>query len=427
MVKVAVFGGGWAGCAAAIQARKSGAEVELVERTDMLLGTGLVGGIVRNNGRFTVFEELLEMGARELIDLIDNNCTHKNIDFPKHKHASLYNVSTIEADVRGLIHQMGIKTIFQMRGKEVELEDSKINGIKLDDGSVLVADVFIDATGTAGPMDNCTRYGNGCVMCIYRCPSFGSRISISKKARVRELKGQRGEGEIGAFSGSCKLFKESLAPDIQNKLKEAGVCIVPIPEYMRKEGSLSEKVCQQYSHLEYQDNIVILDCGHAKMMTSYYPLASLRNIPGFERARYVDPLAGGVGNSVRLLSCVSRNNYMQVEGRDNLFCAGEKAGLLVGHTEAILTGTLAGYNAVQKSKNYDCLELPKELASGEGLRFALQEVSKKHGDKGRYTFSGSSLFDHIKEKELYTTDLAVIKKRVKDCGLKDIFKNKGAK
>lgn len=44
--------GGWAGCSAALQAAKNGAEVELYERTDLLLGVGNVGGIMRNNGRF---------------------------------------------------------------------------------------------------------------------------------------------------------------------------------------------------------------------------------------------------------------------------------------------------------------------------------------------------------------------------------------
>lgn len=423
MVKVAVFGGGWAGCAAAIQARKSGAEVELVERTDMLLGTGLVGGIVRNNGRFTVFEELLEMGAGELIELIDNNCLHKNIDFPKHKHASLYNVTSIEADVRALILHMGIKITFEMRGKGIEFKENHITSVKLDNDSVVKADVFIDTTGTAGPMDNCTRHGNGCVMCIYRCPSFGGRISISEKAGAMEIKGERQRGQIGAMSGSCKLFKESLAPDIQNKLKKAGVCIVPISEDLRKDGALSEKVCQQYSYPEYKNNIVLLDCGHAKMMTPYYPLNLLRKIPGFEKARYVDPLAGGGGNSVRLLSSVSRNSYMQVEGYTNLLCAGEKAGQLVGHTEAILTGILAGYNAVKIGEDKEPLVLPRELACGEGLNYALKEFKKAGGTQKRFTYSGSTLFEHIKEKKLYTTDLKIIIDRVKNSGMKNIFLN----
>ena len=50
-MKVVVVEGGWSGCAAALSASKQGAEVTLLEQTDMLLGTGLVGGIVQNNGR----------------------------------------------------------------------------------------------------------------------------------------------------------------------------------------------------------------------------------------------------------------------------------------------------------------------------------------------------------------------------------------
>lgn len=52
-MKVIIIGGGWAGCAAALEAAKLGAQVELYERTDLLLGVGNVGGIMRNNGRFT--------------------------------------------------------------------------------------------------------------------------------------------------------------------------------------------------------------------------------------------------------------------------------------------------------------------------------------------------------------------------------------
>ncbi len=40
-----VVGAGWAGCAAALAAGKQGAGVTLVERTDMLLGAGLVEGV----------------------------------------------------------------------------------------------------------------------------------------------------------------------------------------------------------------------------------------------------------------------------------------------------------------------------------------------------------------------------------------------
>ena len=83
-MKVVIVGAGWAGCAASISARKQWAEVVLLERTDMILGTGLVGGIMRNNGRFTAAEEMLAMSGGELFQLTDQNSLHRSIEFPGH-------------------------------------------------------------------------------------------------------------------------------------------------------------------------------------------------------------------------------------------------------------------------------------------------------------------------------------------------------
>ena len=89
MIKTIIVGGGWSGCAAAITAKKAGAEVHLYEKTDLLLGLGNVGGIMRNNGRWTASEELIELGAGDLIDIVDDTARHKDIEFPGHKHATL--------------------------------------------------------------------------------------------------------------------------------------------------------------------------------------------------------------------------------------------------------------------------------------------------------------------------------------------------
>ena len=51
--------------------KKAGADVTLLERTDMLLGTGLVGGIFRNNGRYTAAEECIAMGAGDLFTVME--------------------------------------------------------------------------------------------------------------------------------------------------------------------------------------------------------------------------------------------------------------------------------------------------------------------------------------------------------------------
>ena len=72
-MSVVVVGGGWAGCAAASAAAYAGANVVILEKTDMLLGTGLVGGIMRNNGRLTAMEEARAMGAVEFFGLIESS------------------------------------------------------------------------------------------------------------------------------------------------------------------------------------------------------------------------------------------------------------------------------------------------------------------------------------------------------------------
>ena len=181
MAKVVVIGGGWAGCAAAIAAKKAGEDVLLLERTDLLLGLGNVGGIMRNNGRYTATEEAIALGARELFELTDEYATHTNMDFPGHSHATIYNVTKIERPVRDKIRDMGIEVRFISRVVDVKLDNDKIKAVVLSDGEIIYGDAFVDTTGTTGPMGNCLAYGNGCSMCVLRCPSFGGRVSITQK------------------------------------------------------------------------------------------------------------------------------------------------------------------------------------------------------------------------------------------------------
>lgn len=164
MSRVVVIGGGWAGCAAAISARKAGAEVTLLERTDILLGLGNVGGIMRNNGRYTATEEAIALGANELFELTDKYCTHANMDFPGHKHATIYNVTAIEKPVRDKLISMGIDIRFFSRVVDVKMNGKRLEAVVLEDGEIIKGDSFVEATGTSGPMGNCMKYGNGCAM-----------------------------------------------------------------------------------------------------------------------------------------------------------------------------------------------------------------------------------------------------------------------
>ncbi|MBV1817421.1 FAD-dependent oxidoreductase [Anaerosalibacter bizertensis] len=421
MDTVVIIGGGWAGCAASISARKAGAKVVLIERTDMLLGLGNVGGIMRNNGRFTATEENIYLGANELFEITDKLSRHKNIEFPGHKHGSLYDVTKVEPEVKKLLDSLDIEVITRKRVVDVIMDKNTIKSIVLDDESIIDGDAFIDTTGSTGPMGNCLKYGNGCSMCILRCPTFGPRISISQKAGVKDLIGKKSDGSYGAFSGSCKLNKDSLSENIRKELNEKGVVIVPVPIEKIDMSKLSKKVCQQYALKEYAENLILLDTGHAKLMTSFYPLEDLRKIKGFENARYEDPYSGGVGNSVRYLSMAPRDNTMKVIGVDNLFCGGEKSGLFVGHTEAISTGSLAGHNSVRFIKENKLLEIPRNIAIGDIIAYANEMIKDKKGLMKRYTFAGDNYFERMKRLSLYTTDKEIIRKRIEDSGLLNIY------
>ena len=117
--RVVVTGGGWSGIAAALSACKAGADVILIEKTDLLLGLGNVGGIMRNNGRFVGAEENIALGASELFAITDRLSRHRGIDFPGHKHASLYDVIKVEPAVRKLVQEMGIEIHLMSRVTDV--------------------------------------------------------------------------------------------------------------------------------------------------------------------------------------------------------------------------------------------------------------------------------------------------------------------
>jgi hypothetical protein len=347
------------------------------------------------------------------------------VDFPGHSHASLYDVIKVEPRVRKLLEEKGVEVRTVARAVDVVMEDpEQIKGVVLADDTVIEGDAFIETTGSTGPMGNCLTYGNGCCMCILRCPSFGPRVSITQKAGKMDIMGQRKDGAFGAFSGSGKLEKGSLSEEIQRELDEKGVVIIPIPKEDVAEEKLELKVCLQYALPEYAENIILLDTGYAKIMTPFVPLEKLRRIPGLENARYADPYAGGKGNSIRYLSVAERDDDMRVKGIENLFCGGEKSGLFIGHTEAISTGTLAGHNCARYLKGLRPLVLPNQIAIGDLISYANRMVQTKEGLMTRYTLAGAEYFERMKEKGLYTTDRETIRNRIRKYGLENIYKEK---
>ena len=422
MTRILIAGGGWAGAAAAVRAAKRGADVTLAEKTDLLLGLGNVGGIMRNNGRFTAAEENINLGAGELFHITDKLAVHKNVDFPGHSHASFYDVTLTEPEVHRYLKKLGIKLRMMTRITDVIKEgEGRIKALVTNEGEKLEADAFIDATGSAGPMGNCMRYGNGCSMCVLRCPSFGPRVSITERAGLDDLMAVRQDGGRGAFSGSCKLEKKSLSKKLRKKLEKDGVAVIPLPPEMVNREKLARKVCRQYALDAFAENLVVIDTGHAKLMTPYFNLEELREIEEFKNARFADPYAGGKGNSVRYMSVGIRDGYMKAQGLENLFLAGEKSGFFVGHTEAITTGSLAGYNSVMYAEGKSMIRLPGSLAVGDIMEFSLKVMEEENCLDRRFTFAGGEYFQRMKDRGLYTTDVVLIRKNVEAEGLLDVY------
>ena len=330
----------------------------------------------------------------------------------------------MEPAVRRLLKEKGIEVLTLARATGVHRSGRILTAVELADGRVIQGDAFVECTGSTGPMWNCQAYGNGCSMCVLRCPAFGPRVSISQKAGVDDIRGRRKDGTFGAFSGSGKLAKESLSEDLQKKLNETGVAVIPLPEELIQAEKLDIKVCQQYALEEFAENIVLLDTGHAKLMTPFMSLEKLRQVPGLEEARYVDPYAGGKGNSIRYLSTAPRDDFMRVHSLENLFVGGEKSGLFVGHTEAISTGSLAGHNAARWLAGKEPLALPKETAIGDLISYANETLAKEGGVYHRYTFAGSEFFARMKERGLYSTDPNKIKHRIQALDLAGVYKHR---
>ena len=95
--------------------------------------------------------------------------------------------------------------------------------------------------------------------------------------------------------------------------------------------------------------------------------------------------------------------------------------LLVGHTEAICTGTLAGYNAVKYAQKEKPLVLPARLAVGDAIQYVHSQMKSEKGLGLKYTFSGSVYFDRMNQLGLYSTDVKEIEKRVDSAGMAEIF------
>ena len=75
-MKVIIVGGGWSGCAAAISAKKAGADVTVIEKPVLWLGLEKVGGKMRIIVENKEQKELMDFVAGDFIKILEKVSFH---------------------------------------------------------------------------------------------------------------------------------------------------------------------------------------------------------------------------------------------------------------------------------------------------------------------------------------------------------------
>jgi hypothetical protein len=424
MARIVVAGAGFAGCAAAAAARRAGAHVTLLEKLEVLGGWGLWAGRV-DVKYFTVREEFRAMGDDFIFKVLDECNRHKEVFFPFPRPGAtkdLYDTTKLDPSLRRYLTHLGVEIRLQARVKDVVAHKSRITAVLLDDGSIIEGDSFVDATGGAGGIGNCTKYGNGCVVCFMRCPAFGNRVSLAGKAGIKEEKGKRRDGSIGPMTAAYSLLKESLDDELMANLERDGVAVIPIPKDYISYDRTESITASGNIDADFAENVCLCDIGAGakRIAGGYTPLEELRQIPGFSRAIYAEPLAGTLGNGVRYMAVTPRDNALAVPGVDNLLVAGEKLGInSIG--ECISTGIIAGHNAVRKVVNLEPLVMPVSMMLGDFVEYVNDRWNTEDGLRSRIHIFANPYFSHAEEAGLYTEERKTVRSRVKNANLIDVL------
>ena len=172
-MRVVVIGGGPSGFSAALVAKKVGAEVTVIERTDMLGGLGLVGGIGLPGSWLTALNQERALGGADLFDIFDSLATHKGIALPNSDGVFLYNVTKLDSRMQETLSIKKIEFMLCKKATDIEMSGNNVEAVILADGTKITGDAFIDATGTVAGTRACQKWAFGCVESIYRCPKFG--------------------------------------------------------------------------------------------------------------------------------------------------------------------------------------------------------------------------------------------------------------
>ena len=112
------------------------------------------------------------------------------------------------------------------------------------------------------------------------------------------------------------------------------------------------------------------------MMTSFFPLEKLHQIPGFAFARY-ESYAGGKGNSVRFTAMAPRDDALRVRGTKSAVpVKGRTACGTYGSSGDRCSCRVQRRPHVQRE---NLLTLPRSLATGEAITWVNQQTFRPGG------------------------------------------------
>ncbi len=425
-MKVIVVGGGPAGFSAATVAKKAGADVTVIERTDMLGGLGLVAGLALSNFAYIPLTEARALGGAELYDVFDSIMTYRDIEgTPQGGSTSLYNVTKLDSTIQKALRAKGIEFMLCKRVVDIQMSGDSVEAVVCKDGTKIKGDVFVDTTGATQGIEACERLARGCVGCILRCPTFGNTGGIVEK-KVKTVSALNDYGKPTTIGTSVMIAMESLSPEIQKRLREKGYVAIPVPKDIEPDMDRFRRAASTHSGVADMEglkvNLLLHDIGgFAKVVGSASPMyaRSLRSFPGLEDAMIIHPAAGARGHLAFHVAMAYRDNSLKVDGFDNVFCAGTKCGPQHSLIDAVITGDLAGHNAVRYSLGKNCLELPKTLALGAYIDHVGKMMRTEEGLKNRY---GVKVLELLKALNVYREDKEEIVKEVEKAGLLGVYK-----
>jgi len=423
MSRVVVIGGGMAGCGAALAAAKAGAQVTLVERTDMLVGVAVRAGESNGNGQFVANHELRFLGAGELPDAIQSIKLHDGVTFPdSSKHVFIFNTGMAEPLIKKIVKKAGIEVLLETRAMNVQKAEGRIMAVKLENGGTVEGDAFVDCTGGHGGINVCRRYGKGCVMCHFKCPAFGDRIGMVEKAGGKVYDKLRPDGTRGQVGKAITVFKDTLAPKLKARLEREGLLKLPLPSEMidySKHGLMGGLRSK-----DFLSKLILSDIGLVAKLSGlgYMTQEELRRVPGFENVEVEMPRASRY-NAIAYIDVAVRDSAMRAKGFENLFCGGEKAGH--GSVEgAITSGTLAGHNAARSACKLEPLVLPLSMALGDFFAYTTEAFKTVAGRNKSYIMGFGEYWERMQKAGLYTDDVRKIKRRIEAAGLLGVLSKK---